>query len=308
MNITKALYTIVGCLVIMLLASAFLQSSQGKSFTDQNAAAYGIASLFSKNQSIISTFPFSNVSNEKSVGVISDAPASTTTPVPPGMFPGIICKDSGCDIGTSNPITISNPGVLDWDGTWPESMQELFKQAKEKRNSLRQWLDSKCNEPGCVRLENGPHVSVRLKPQLPGSCSVNNTRSFVFTSIKTSSSSCADAEQQALSDIGTQMKDIPNTCPDCGYSWTLSNIQTSCQTIPPPPSTQYKATITVDATVSCSGVAGGDYYLGWIEWSACYCCKATTPPASPPVVTPVSSSGGFGQILQRQGHSLQIAN
>lgn len=280
MQFTKTLYTLFVCIGLIFVVSFLTTPSQEKTSFDQSASVVsGIFSLFKGNSAQIHVAP-----------VVGVNPISTITPPPPGMFDGILCKDSGCDTGSSVPFKVQNGGIFDSNGTWPESLERLFKDARAKEKELMDWLSTKCNEPGCERIQTGPSVSIRLKPELPGSCSVENTREFLFSSVKTSTVSCAKAEAEALADIGSQMSGIPDPCSSCGYSWTLSDLKVSCEQTPPP--VKYIAKASMKAKVSCSGSSGGDNYLGWIEWNACYCCKVTNPPpaspTTPPLPTPVS--------------------
>lgn len=206
------------------------------------------------------------------------------TPVPPGMFEGVTCKDSGCTTGKSNPIVIENGYILDLDGTWPESIRKLFKDALQKKTDLAAWLATKCTDPNCTRIETGPTVDIKLRPKDPdvGSCKIAKRRTFNFTSTKTTTTSCDEAKKLALEDIGKQMSNIPDPCTSCGYHWDLSKITVSCTQTPPP--VKYTATASMTADVACADKSKTGYYEGWIEWNACFCCKPNTPPQGEPTL------------------------
>ncbi len=283
MQFKRTTYLLFVCVGFIVVSSLITGSNNVNYLTSTQPASIlsSFLSIFSNNRTPAPVI--------KEASVVQQVhPSGDITPVPPGTFGDVVCKDSGCDTGSGSPITITNGGAWDWDGTWPESLKALFKQAIDKRIQLEEWLATKCTEPGCELLKTGPEILIKMRPNNPviGSCKVQNTRHFTYTSTKTSTVSCKEAEGKVLEDIGKQMSDISDPCPQCGYDRTLSNISIVCTQTPPP--VTYKVVGSIDEKISCTD-KGGDTYKGWIEWNSCFCCKATTPPPSKPnVIQPIT--------------------
>ena len=152
---------------------------------------------------------------------------------------------------------------------------------------MREWLNSKCNSPNCQREEQGPTVTIKIQPRDPviGSCKLTNNTNYQISSTKTSNVSCQDATNKALTDIGEQISDIPDQCPNCGNYWTISNLTNNCSETPPGSHT-YIAQVSVDINNKCGDKRRDKYYKGWVEWTACYRCVGPGVPLPAPAPLP----------------------